>query len=210
MQTTRVSTDPDASAVMEGENAAKSTQQSRLSQQAIDSRKHQRNVEILSPLSTHHLSQRTSGGLEASPIKFIEQKMAPTEGKHFFRSGSVLPYSRRNRFGDKVLDQVRMLRMSWDKHVHAKGAGRSGHSSKLIFGESCLRENNYIRFEKQTNRDDYQNEPSWKAQPGRFLYMPESDFTRVDKKTYNIDFSRQLARNTDKLLGIDPAEILEQ
>ena len=72
------------------------------------------------------------------------------------RSHSVIHFNNRNKFGDRINDHVRQLRKSWDQYIERNGgANSSGSASKLLYGQSSLKENNYVRFDKQTNREQY-------------------------------------------------------
>ncbi len=66
-----------------------------------------------------------------------------------------------------------------------------------------MKENNYVRFDKQTSRENYQVDLSSKAHPGRFVYMAQSEFTRPGRKQYYIEFSKQKSRETKRFLGVD-------
>ena len=45
-----------------------------------------------------------------------------------------------------------------------------------------------------------------KANAGRFLYMPRSDFTGKGKKKHEVHFKKSQPRHPDKFLGIDLRE----
>jgi len=94
----------------------------------------------------------------------------------------MTPYFNRSKFGDRINDAARMLRKSWDKYNELNGANQSGQATKLIYGLSCLKQNNYVRFDKQTSRENYQVDPSSKAHPARFVYMAQSEFTRPNRR----------------------------
>ena len=72
------------------------------------------------------------------------------------RSSSVIPFYNRSKFGDRINDHVRLLRKSWDRYLEVSGgANLSGAASKLLYGQSSLKQNNYIKFDKQTSRESY-------------------------------------------------------
>lgn len=127
--------------------------------------------------------------MTGNPIRFIQQRGGMDNQNS--RSSSVIPFYNRSKFGDRITDHVRILRKSWDRYLEeGGGANQSGSASKLLYGQSSLKSNNYIRFDKQTSRENYHRDPSSKAHPARFIYLPESDFTRSDKKVYNIAFAK--------------------
>ena len=85
--------------------------------------------------------------MTGNPIKFIQQRGGLDQQNS--RSSSVIPFYNRSKFGDRINDQVRMLRKSWDRYIEESGgANYSGPASKLLYGQSSLRENNYIKFDK--------------------------------------------------------------
>ena len=109
------------------------------------------------------------------------------------RSSAKLPFvaDSRSKFGERVNDQVRLLRQSWDRYLERTGgANWSGSAAKLLYGPDSLQENNYVRFDRQTNRSDFKRKDIPKVHPARFLYIPESDFSSPSRRQYNIDFDK--------------------
>ena len=104
------------------------------------------------------------------------------------------------------------MRQSWDRYLERTGgANWSGPATKLLYGPDSLRENNYIRFDKQTNREDFKRKDIPKVHPARFLYIPESDFSSPNRRQYNIDFEKQKPRNEGKkYFGVDLEKIRER
>lgn len=83
-----------------------------------------------------------------NPIRFIQQR-GGMEYQQNSRSSSVIPFYNRSKFGDRINDHVRMLRKSWDRYLEESGgANLSGPASKLLYGQSSLKQNNYIKFDK--------------------------------------------------------------
>lgn len=84
---------------------------------------------------------------------------------------------------------MQLLRKSWDQHLGNKGIRTDGGDYGLSVS-STLKQNNYVRFDKQTNRENYQRDPASKCHAARFSYKPVSDFGREDGKHYNIAFAK--------------------
>ena len=132
------------------------------------------------PSSSNAVRSGSTGRLTSNQIRFIMQRNPMAHNTS--RASSLTPFFSRSKFGERINDHVRLLRESWDRHLEDFSANKSGSASKLLYGASCLKENNYIRFDKQTSREYCAREALPKAHPARFIHMPESGFSDSFKK----------------------------
>jgi len=56
---------------------------------------------------------------------------------------------------------------------------------------TSLRKDNSVRFDRQTSRGHFERDFATKANGGRFLYLPESELTRLDRKQYYVEFGKK-------------------